>query len=89
MRKNENLAGGAIADMLINDEKVGEVDIEVTVPLAFSGHETFDIGRDTGLPVDMEYFDKGDFPFTGLIKQIIFDVKPNEFGETNQILFDL
>jgi arylsulfatase len=43
---------------------------------AFTGHETFDIGRDEGLPVNPEYEDKGKFVFTeGQLHKVVFDIK--------------
>jgi hypothetical protein len=34
------------------------MDITATVYAAYTGHETFDIGRDEGLPVNEEYADR-------------------------------
>jgi hypothetical protein len=59
--KEPKLNGPSTVEFFINDEKVGEMDIAATVYGAYTGHETFDIGRDEGMPVNEEYADKGKF----------------------------
>jgi hypothetical protein len=49
------LNGPSTVEFFINDEKVGEMDITATVYGSYTGHETFDIGRDEGMPVNEEY----------------------------------
>jgi hypothetical protein len=56
--KEPKLNGPSTVEFFINDEKVGEMDITATVYAAYTGHETFDIGRDEGLPVNEEYADR-------------------------------
>jgi hypothetical protein len=65
----------ARVELIINDKKVGETTLKATVPVIFSGHEPFDIGRDSGAAVAREYKEKGNFKFTGIIKQVVFDLK--------------
>ena len=65
--------GGTYA-LFINDKKVGESHIDRTNPLRFSFEETFDTGRDTGLPVSDAY--EGPFPFKGTIKKVVVDLEP-------------
>ena len=73
--KEARLNGPAIVELFINDEKVGEMDIKATVYGAFTAHETFDIGRDEGMPVNREYEDKGKFVFTkGQLHKVVFDI---------------
>jgi hypothetical protein len=43
--KEPKLNGPSTVEFFINDEKVGEMDIKATVYFAYTGHETFDIGR--------------------------------------------
>jgi len=51
-------------------------DIKATVYGGFSAHETFDIGRDEGLPVNREYEDKGKFMFTkGQLHKVVIDIE--------------
>jgi arylsulfatase len=77
--KEPQLNGPSAVEFFINDEKVGEMDIIATVYAAYTGHETFDIGRDEGLPVNEEYADKGKFEFTpGQLHKVVFDIKNPE-----------
>ena len=47
-----------------------------TVYGAYTGHETFDIGRYKGMPVNEEYVDKGKFKFTeGQLHKVVFDIE--------------
>jgi hypothetical protein len=73
--KEPKLNGPSTVEFFINDEKVGEMDITATVYAGYTGHETFDIGRDEGLPVNEEYADQGKFKFTeGQLHKVIFDI---------------
>jgi arylsulfatase len=47
-----------------------------TVPIAISSYAGMDIGRDNGLVVDLDYEPKAPYPFTGTVKQVVFDLKP-------------
>jgi arylsulfatase len=59
------------------------MDIIATVYAAFTGHETFDIGRDEGMPVNEEYADRGKFEFTrGQLNRVVFDILDFEDEET-------
>jgi arylsulfatase A-like enzyme len=74
--KESRLNGPSTVELFINDKKVGEVDIKATVYGAYSAHETFDIGRDEGMPVNREYENKGLFKFTeGQLHKVIFDIE--------------
>jgi arylsulfatase len=74
--KEAKLNGPSIVELLINDRKVGEMDIKATVYGAYTAHETFDIGRDEGMPVNREYEDKGKFLFTkGQLHNVIIDIE--------------
>lgn len=69
------LNGPSTVEFFINGEKVGEMGITATVYGAYSGHETFDIGRDEGMPVNEEYADRGIFRFTeGQLHKVVFDI---------------
>jgi arylsulfatase A-like enzyme len=59
---------GGTVTLFVNDKKVGEGRIDKTVPGRFSADETFDIGKDTGSPVSMDYSSPN--PFTGKLKQV-------------------
>jgi arylsulfatase len=49
------LAKGGNVSLYYDGKKVGEGRIERTVPMAFSGDETTDVGRDTATPVSSDY----------------------------------
>jgi hypothetical protein len=53
--KEPKLNGPSTVEFFINDDKVGEMDITATVYGSYTAHETFDIGRDEGLPVNEDY----------------------------------
>jgi arylsulfatase len=77
--KEEKLAGPSLVEFFINDKKVGEMDIKATVAVAYTGYEPFDVGRDSGLPVNREYEDMGDFRFTsGQLHKVVFDIDDGE-----------
>ena len=74
--KEMKLNGPSTVELFINDEKVGQLDLKATVYGAYTGHETFDIGRDEGMPVNREYEDKGKFMFTeGQLHKVVFDIE--------------
>jgi len=64
--------GGAVT-IKANDKVVAEGRVERTVPFRFSTEETFDVGEDTGTPVDLSY----DTPavFTGKLGKVQLDLK--------------
>jgi arylsulfatase A-like enzyme len=74
--KEQRLNGPSLVELYVNDKKVGELDIKATVYGAYTAHETFDIGRDEGLPVNNEYKEQGKFIFTkGQLHKVVFDIE--------------
>ena len=67
--------GGAVT-LWANGEKIGEGRIDRTVALRFSFYAGMDIGRDNGNTVDPAYRDKAPYAFTGTVKKVVFDLKP-------------
>ena len=64
--------GGGTVKLFVNDAPAGEGKLART---AFRhGLEPFEIGRDSITPVDPAYRDKGQFPFTGTIETVAFDL---------------
>jgi len=61
------LAKGGLVTLFVNDKKVGEGLVEMTVLARYSADETFDIGMDTGSPVRDDY--KSPNPYTGTLKK--------------------
>ena len=55
---------------------VGEGELPQTVSLAFTSYAGMDVGRDNGLVVDRDYEDKAPYAFTGIVKEVVFDLKP-------------
>jgi len=68
-------SGGTVS-LFANDIKVGEGRIDRTVPIAFSSYAGMDVGRDNGLVVDRDYHAKAPYAFTGTVKKVTFDLKP-------------
>jgi arylsulfatase len=58
--------------LFVNGNKVGEVDMDVTVPFLFSA-EGLSIGSDYGDSVDHENY-RTTFGFTGTVKQVVYDL---------------
>jgi arylsulfatase A-like enzyme/uncharacterized membrane protein len=67
---------GGTVTLWANDTLIGEGKMSHTVPVGFSTYAGMDIGRDNGLVVDLTYEDKAPYAFTGVIKQVTFDLKP-------------
>jgi hypothetical protein len=72
--------GGAVT-LWANEKQIGEGTMPQTVPLAFSSYAGMDIGRDNGLVVDLEYEAMAPYPFTGTVKQVVFDLKPHTHAD--------
>jgi arylsulfatase len=68
--------GGKVT-LFANDRLIGEGKMPRTVPVAFSSYSGMDIGRDNGLVVDRAYEDRAPYAFTGTVKRVAFDLKPN------------
>ena len=54
----------------LDGEVVADARIERTVPAMFSFSETFDVGKDLGSPVSLDYTDRKPFAFTGSIESV-------------------
>ncbi|PRB18450.1 arylsulfatase [Microbacterium sp. MYb62] len=67
------LGKGATAELYLDGAKVATGRIEATVPLAFSGDETTDVGSDTGTPVSEDYDTRGSV-FTGRVHRVQIDL---------------
>jgi arylsulfatase len=77
-------AGGSVS-LWAGDKKIGEGRIERTVPIAFSSYAGMDIGRDNGLVVDRAYHDKAPYAFTGTVKKVTFDLKPETIDAEREL----
>ena len=52
------------------------VTLDRTVPVAFSSYAEMDIGRDSSLIVDRAYEPKAPYPFTGTVRNVVFELTP-------------
>jgi arylsulfatase len=55
---------------------VGGGTIDNTVPHRFTAYAGMDMGCDNGGVVERSYALQAPFPFTGTIKQVVFDIVP-------------
>jgi arylsulfatase len=74
-------ATGGEVSLFINDKPVAKGRMDHTVPVRFSAYAGMDIGRDNGGVVDRSYEHENPFAFTGTIKKVAFDIKPQLTAE--------
>ena len=67
--------GGEVS-LWVGDQQVGGGRMDSTVALRFSFYAGLDIGRDNGMTVDAAYRDKAPYAFTGTVKKVVIDLKP-------------
>jgi len=60
----------ATVTLRVNGKQVGQGRIERSVPGTFTASETFDIGRDLGSPVALDYYERAPFAFSGKILKV-------------------
>ena len=60
----------ATLTLTVNGKQVAQTRIGRSVPAAHTASETFDVGRDLGSPVAMDYLDRAPFEFSGKIEKI-------------------
>jgi arylsulfatase A-like enzyme len=63
----------ATLTLSVNGEQVAQGRIERSVPAVHTASETFDVGKDLGSPVALDYYDRAPFAFNGSIEKI--DIK--------------
>jgi hypothetical protein len=73
--RGSSASGGNVA-IFLDDKKVGEGRVEMTMSARFSSDETFDIGLDTGSPVSDQY--ASPFRFAGAINRVEVAAGPEE-----------
>ena len=59
-----------------NDKQIGEGTMTNTISLIFTTYAGMDIGRDNGGVVDLAYEERAPYAFTGTVKRVVFDLKP-------------
>ena len=68
-------SGGNVT-LWAGDKQIGEGRVEKTAAMMLTSYAGMDVGRDNGLVVDLDYEDKAPYPFTGKVKNVVFDLKP-------------
>jgi arylsulfatase len=65
----ERLAPATVI-LTVNGKQVGQGRIERSVPAVHTASETFDVGKDLGSPVALDYYDRAPFKFNGKIDRL-------------------
>ena len=63
----------ATLTLIVNGEQFAQGRIERSVPAIHTASDTFDVGKDLGSPVALDYYDRAPFAFSGSIEKI--DIK--------------
>lgn len=69
------IGGSGTGTFKVDDKVVATHKLKKTIPMMMQWDETFDIGSDTGTPVDDRDY-QVPFPFTGTIDKLIFSIEP-------------
>ncbi|WP_107771479.1 arylsulfatase [Nocardioides sediminis] len=67
---------GGHVTLWADDKQIGEGDIPRTVSLIFTTYAGMDISRDNGGVVDLDYEDRAPYAFTGIVRNVVFDLAP-------------
>jgi len=70
--ESQAYGGGGTGRLAINGNEVASLAFAHVPPARYSATETMDIGRDLGEAVSTQY--KGPFPFTGTLKEVVFEI---------------
>ena len=73
---------GGTGTISVDGAQVAQGRIERTVPIRFSLDETFDVGEDTGTPVNLDY--DVPFKFTGEIKKVVVNLGETKLSTPDQ-----
>lgn len=74
---------GGTGTISLDGKEVAQGRIEKTVPVPFTmSVETFDIGEDTGTPVNLSY--EVPFRFTGMINHVTIALKPQDQASADE-----
>ena len=66
---NERTAPATLT-LTVNGKQVAQTRIGRSVPAGHTASETFDVGKDLGSPVAMDYLDRAPFEFSGTLEKI-------------------
>lgn len=81
------LGKGTTADLYVDGTQVATGRIDATVPLAFSGDETMDVGSDTGTPVSNDYTSRSSH-FTGRVHCVQIDLGDDAHDNDHHITIE-
>ncbi|HET6363701.1 MAG TPA: hypothetical protein VFG02_01495 [Nitrospirota bacterium] len=73
---------GGVGTISVDGKQVAQGRIERTVPFRFSLDETFDVGEDTGTPVNLSY--DVPFKFTGTIEKVVVNLGESKLSPAAQ-----
>jgi len=73
---------GGVGTLSVDGKQVAQGRIERTVPFRFSFDETFDVGEDTGTPVNLSY--DVPFKFTGTIEKVVVNLGESKLSPAAQ-----
>jgi arylsulfatase len=71
------VAKGGLVTLYVDGKQVGQGRVEQTVPMAFSGDETCDVGKETGSPVSPDYGPSGN-KFSGEVNWVQIDLEMDD-----------
>jgi arylsulfatase len=71
---------GGNVTLWANGKKIGEGRMDRTVSFRFSFYAGMDVARDNGMTVDPEHPIEAPYAFTGTVKKVVFDLKPEVHG---------
>jgi arylsulfatase len=82
------LGKGGLGLLLVDGKQVASQQMEHTVPLTLQWDETFDVGVDTGTPVDDKDY-QVPFAFTGKLNKVTVSLKPSQLSAEDQRKLDI
>lgn len=68
-----NPGSGGMTTIFVDNAQVSQGGIDKTIPIRVSADETFDVGEDSGTPVNRDY--DVPFAFTGEIQKVVVEIK--------------
>ncbi len=79
---------GGLGVLLVDGKQVASQRIEHTLPFSLQWDETFDVGMDTGTPVDDKDY-QVPFAFTGKLDKVTVSLKPSQLSAEDQRTLDI
>lgn len=78
---------GGLGSISVDGKEVASHRIEHTLPFIYQWDETFDVGKDTGTPVDDKDY-QVPFAFTGRLNKLTVNLKPDQLSTQDKALFN-